>query len=106
MTTDGSRLGLHSFYCTRRQHSLIGRRAKAAGMNRSRFMVACALHEDAGESAGPGFDPEERQRFQERLERLEGLLEALDGTIPDLGMSAMEALAFLVRAEQAREPET
>ena len=103
--TDDQRPGQHSFYCSRRQHSLIGRRAKAAGMTRSRFMVACALHEDAGETASPGLDAEERQQFQARLERLEGLLEALDGAIPDLGMTATEALAFLVRAEQAREPD-
>ena len=104
--TDDARPGLHSFYCTRRQHSIIGRRAKAAAMTRSRFMVACALHEDAGETASPCLDAEERQQLQARLERVEGLLEALGGTIPDLGMTAMEALEFLVRAEQAMEPET
>ncbi len=104
--TDDQRPGQHSFYCTRRQHSLIGKRAKAAGMNRSRFMVACALHEDAGETAGPGFDAGERQQLQARLERLEGFMETFGGAIPDLGMTAMEALAFLVRVEKAREPET
>ena len=104
--TDDQRPGQHSFYCTRRQHRLIGKRAKATGMNRSRFMVACALHDDAGETSGPGLDATERQQLQTRLERLEGFMEALGGAIPNLGMTAMEAVEFLVRAEEARETET
>ena len=73
-------------------------------MNRSRFMMACALHGDAGgrRETGPRregtTDPvrpcHEQGRFVEALH-----------DIPGLGMSLPEAIAFLVRVEKQRDPE-
>ena len=45
MMTD-DRAKQRSYYCTVRQQAIITRRAKAAGMSRSAFMVACALHDE------------------------------------------------------------
>ena len=60
MTADGEtgtrrRSHQHTIYCSAADRVLIGKRAQEAGMNFSRFMIACALHggdEDDGEE-GP-----------------------------------------------------
>ena len=36
----------HNYCCTAKQQAIITRRAKDAGMSRSAFMVACALHDE------------------------------------------------------------
>ena len=48
MTEDRARQ--RNYYCTAKQQAIITKRAKKAGMSRSAFMVACALHDEpAGE---------------------------------------------------------
>ena len=94
----------HSYYCTHRQHVTIGKRAKAAGMNRSRFMMACALHGDAGGGERLVLDEKEQRILFDRVTELEHFMEALQTDIPGLGMSLPDAIAFLVRVEKERDP--
>ena len=93
----------HSYYCTHRQHVAIGKRAKAAGMNRSRFMMACALHGDAGGGERLVLDEKEQRILFDRVTEQGRFVEALHD-IPDLGMSLPDAIAFLVRVEKERDP--
>ena len=94
----------HSYYCTHRQHVAIGKRAKAAGMNRSRFMMACALHGDAGGGERLVLGEKEQRILFDRVTELGCFMEALQTDIPGLGMSLPDAIAFLVRVEKERDP--
>ena len=74
-------------------------------MNRSRFMMACALHEDTGGGERLVFGEKEQRILFDRFTELEHFMEALRTDIPSLAMSPLDALAFLVvRAEKERDP--
>ena len=78
----GDRARQHNYYCTARQQAIIARRAKKAGMSRSAFMVACALHDEpAGAELMPA--PEEHYR-----QSTAGLPSNLEITSPTLSAAA------------------
>ena len=95
-----------SIYCSREDRASIGRRAKAAGMSFSRFIVACALHgaeaEDGEEGPHLVLTGDEQRHLYERVALLDRCNEALLSRLPGTEMSALGALAFLVREAQAR----
>ena len=96
----------HSIYCSAADRVLIGRRAEEAGMSFSRFMVACALHgrdEDGGEE-GPRLvlTEDEQRSLYGRVALLDRCNEALLARLPGTEMSALGALAFLVREARGR----
>ena len=90
-----------SIYCSPEDRALIGRRAKAAGMSFSRFMVACALHggEANDREEGPRLvlTGDEQRLLHERVALLDRCNRALLERLPGTEMSALGALAFLVR---------
>ncbi len=94
-----------SFYCSATEREEIGRRAEAAGMSVSRFLVACALHGEDGD--GPNhpvvLTAAEQRALYKRIARLDRWSRALSERAPGADMSALEALAFLARAARARD---
>lgn len=94
MTEDRARQ--RNYYCTAKQQSIITKRAKAAGMSRSAFMVACALHD---EPAGEGLMPARRERevLLDHLPASAEVVTRLMAPVPDLNMSVLDALAILCR---------
>ena len=96
----------HSIYCSPEDRKSIGRRAKAAGMSFSRFMVACALHgaEVDGAEEGPRLvlTEDEQRLLYERVALLDRCNHALLEKLPGTEMSALGAVAFLVRAADGR----
>ena len=106
MTADGetgkrSRAHQHTIYCSAADRALIGRRAQEAGMSFSRFMVACALHggdeDDRGEGPRLVLSEDEQRSLYGRVALLDRCNEALLARLPGTEMSALGALAFLVR---------
>ena len=94
-----------SIYCSPENRTLIARRAKEAGMSFSRFMIACALHgadEDGDEGPRLVLTEEEQRQLLERVTLLNRCNEALLSRLPGTEMSALGALAFLVREAQSR----
>ena len=88
----------HNYYCTRQQQAIITRRAKAAGMSRSAFMVACALHDEpAGEELIP--TPDERKVLLDHLSATAEVVTRLMAPVPDLGMPVLDALEVLCRVK-------
>ena len=102
----GSVARQHTIYCSAEERAAIGRRARAAGMKFSPFVVACALR--AGERAEAGEAPRlvwseaEQRALHERVALLERCNRALIERLPGLELSALGALAFLVEAARAR----
>ena len=98
----GDRARQRSYYCTPKQQAIIARRAKAAGMTRSAFMVACALHD---EPAGTELlaTASERKALLDQLQTSGEAVTRLTAPLPDLGMSVIDALELLCRLEA---PET
>ena len=96
----------HTIYCSAADRVLIGRRAEAAGMSFSRFMVACALHggDEDDESEGPRLvlTEDEQRSLYGRVALLDRCNEALLARLPRTEMSALGALAFLVREARSR----
>ena len=96
---------VRSIYCSPENRALIARRAKEAGMSFSRFMVVCALHgaDDDGEE-GPRLvlSEDEQRQLLERVALLNRCNEALLSRLPGTEISALGALAFLVREVQSR----
>ena len=94
-----------SIYCSPENHALIARRAKEAGMSFSRFMIACALHgaDEEGEE-GPRLvlGEDEQRQLLERVALLNRCNEALLSRLPGTEISALGALAFLIREAQSR----
>ena len=94
-----------SIYCSPENRALIARRAREAGMSFSRFMVVCALHgaDDDGEE-GPRLvlAEDEQRQLLERVALLNRCNEALLSRLPGTEISALGALAFLVREAQSR----
>ena len=92
--------------CTPAERAEIRERAAALGMPVSGFLVACALHEDAG---GPGRDEprlvlseEEQRAVYERVEKMDRVGQMLFDELPGTGLSLFGAIAFLQRAVQSR----
>ena len=96
----------HTVYCSAEDRVLIGRRAEEAGMSFSRFMVACALHgrdeEDGAEGPSLVLSEDEQRILYERVALLDRCNEALLARLPGTEMSALGALAFLIREARAR----
>ena len=110
MTTDGKsgkrdRVRQHSIYCSAADRALIARRAEEAGMNFSRFVIACALHgrDEEDETEGPNLvlSEDEQRLLYERVALLDRCNEALLARLQGTEMSALGALAFLVREAQS-----
>ncbi|MCY4607800.1 MAG: hypothetical protein OXD40_04270 [bacterium] len=98
----GDRARQHNYYCTAKQQAIIARRAKKAGMSRSAFMVACALHDEpVGAELMPA--PAEQKALLEHLPTTADMVTRLMAPVPDLGMSVIDALEFLCRL---KTPET
>ena len=95
------RVRQHSIYCSAADRALIARRAEEAGMNFSRFMIACALHsgDEEDESEGPRLvlSEDEQRLLCERVALLDRCNEALLTRLQGTEMSALGALALLVR---------
>ncbi len=102
---DEARPWQRNYYCTPSQNRVIEKRAKQAGMNRSPFLVACALHEDAGGGEKLVLDAEEQHTLLEQVAPFHAFAVALDTELPDIGMTPLEALEFLVRAAKRERPE-
>ena len=92
--------------CSRTERAEIRDRADALGMPVSGYLVACALHEDAG---GPRRDEprlvlsEEQQRMlYQRVEEMDRVRRALGGSLPGTDLSVFGAIAFIQRAVQSR----
>ena len=92
--------------CTRAEKAEIKERAAALGMTVSGYLVACALHEDAG---GPRREEpqlvlsEEQQRtLYRRVGEMGEVGDALLLPLPRLGISLFGAIGFIQRALQSR----
>ena len=92
--------------CSRAERAEIRDRATALGMPVSGYLVACALHEDAG---GPRRDEprlvlsEDRQRtLYERVEEMDRVRRALGESLSGTDLSVFGAIAFIQRAIQSR----
>ncbi len=89
--------------CSRAERAEIRDRAAALGMHVSGYLVACALHEDAG---GPRRDEprlalsEEQQRtLYERVEEMDRVRRALGESLSGSKLSVFGAIAFSRRYE-------
>ena len=93
-----------TLYCSAEERAALGRRAAAAGMKFSPFVIACALR--AGEDRGDGprlvLSEAEQRELHERVALLDRCNRALLEELPGTGMSALGALAFLVAEARAR----
>ena len=100
-TAKRTRSHQHTIYCSAEDRVLIGRRAEEAGMSFSRFMVACALHggdeDDGVEGPSLVLSEDEQRVLYQRVALLDRCNEALLARLPGTEMSALGALAFLVR---------
>lgn len=85
-----------SYYCSAKQQAIIVRRAKKAGMTRSAFMVACALH-DEPEGAELLASRTERKALLDRLQATGDAAMRLNAPVPGLGMTVIDALEVLCR---------
>ena len=92
--------------CSRAERAEIKERAAALGMPVSGYLVACALHEDAG---GPHRDEprlvlsEEQQRvLYRRVEEMNRVRRALSESLAGTDLSVFGAIAFMQRAVQSR----
>ena len=78
-----------SLYCSAVEWAAIAERAAAADMTVSRFLMACALGEDA--------PPDGQEELLRKVELFDRFVEALLARLPGTEMSMLGALAFLVR---------
>ena len=87
--------------CSRAEKAAIGERAAARGMPVSGYLVACALHEDAG---GPPEEPrlalseEEQRTLYDWVAELDRVRRALHERLPGTGVSLFGAIALIERA--------
>ena len=92
--------------CTRAERAEIRERAAALGMSVSGFLVACALHEDAGgprrEEPRLVLSEEEQRVLYDRVARLDRVRRALYEELPGMELSLFGAIALLQRARQPR----
>ena len=94
--------------CSWAERAEIRERAEALGMSVSGYLVACALHEDAG---GPRRDEpqlvlseEQQQTLYRRVEEMDRLRRVLVDSLPGTDLSAFGAIAFIQHAIQSRRP--
>ena len=92
----GNRARQRSYYCTAKQQAIIARRAKAAGMTCSAFMVACALHDGPASTDLLATTPEQKALLDQPAATGEAAA-CLTARKPDLGMSVIDALELLCR---------
>ena len=92
--------------CTRAEKAAIRERAEALGMPVSGYLVACALHQDAG---GPRhteprlvLSEEEQRTLYDRVEAMERVRRALHEALPGSDLSLFGAIAFLRRERDSR----
>ena len=101
-----ARLVRRTLRCTPVEKAAIRERADAVGMPVSHFLIACALHQDAG--APPGEEPrlvlsEEEQRvLHDRVARMDAVHRALHEALPGTDLSLFGAVAFIQRELSAR----
>ncbi len=101
-----ARLVRRTLRCTVVEKAAIREKAEAAGMPVSRFLVACALHEDAG--GAPREEPrlvlseEEQRTLHERVARMDAVHRALHEALPGTDLSLFGAIAFIQRALRER----
>ena len=92
--------------CTRAEKAAIRERAEALGMPVSGYLVACALHEDAGglRHAEPRLvlSEEEQRTLYDRVEAMERVRRALHEALPGSDLSLFGAIAFLRRERDSR----
>ena len=93
--------------CTRAEKAAIRERAEALGMPVSGYLVACALHEDAGgqpRHAEPRLvlSAEEQRTLYDRVEAMERVRRALHEALPGSDLSLFGAIAFLRRERDSR----
>ena len=93
-------------YCSAEERAAIGRRARAAGMRFSPFVVACALRGaealDATDAPRLVLSEAEQRQLHERVALLDRCAHALLERVPGTEMSAFGALAFLVGEARSR----
>ena len=93
--------------CSRAEKAEIGERAAALGMPVSRYLVACALHGDAGgpEREAPllALSEEEQRTLYDRIAELDRVRRALQEELPGTGVSLFGAIALIERALRPRE---
>ena len=98
----------HAVRCTRAERAAIRERAEALGMTVSGFLVACALHEDAGgarrDVSRLVLSAEEQRTLYGRVENMERLRHLLYEALPGTRLSLFGAIAFLQRELDARRP--
>ena len=101
-----ARLVRRSLRCTPVERAAIRERAGAAGMPVSRFLVACALHGDAGAQARGeprlALSEEEQRALHDRVARMEAVHRALHEALPGTDLSLFGAIAFIERTLRAR----
>ena len=92
--------------CTRAERAEIRERAATLGMPVSGFLVACALHEEAG---GPRRDEprlvlseKEQRTLYDRVAEMDRVGQMLFDELPGTGLSLFGAIAFLQHAVQSR----
>ncbi len=91
-----------TLYCTPVEKATIQAAAVKLGDPVSRFVIASGLRNAAMRGEGPAGEPlaltgEEQRALVEGVERLTALDAALRGPLPGVGVTALEALAFVHR---------
>lgn len=92
--------------CSRAERAEIGERAAALGMRVSGYLVACALHEDAG---GPRLEEprlvwseEEQRTLYDRVAAMDRVRRALHEELPGTSVSLFGAIALLLAELESR----
>ena len=94
-----------TLHCSRTERSRIRDRAAALGMPISGYLVACALHEDAG--GQPRDEPrlvlsaEQQGTLYARVEEMDRVRRALGESLSGTGLSVFGAIAFMQRASHS-----
>ncbi|MCY4548035.1 MAG: hypothetical protein OXC28_06690 [Defluviicoccus sp.] len=100
-----SRVVRPTLRCTRAERAEIRERAAALGMKVSGYLVACALHEDAGgprrEEPRLVWSEEQQWTLYERIEEMERVRRALHESIPGTNVSLFGAIGFIRHALQS-----
>ena len=92
----GERARQRSYYGSAKQQAIIVKRAKKAGMTRSAFMVACALHDEPA-GAEVLASRAEQKALLDRLQATGEAAMRLNAPLPDIGMTVIDALEVLCR---------
>ena len=102
-------------YATPAQWARIGERAEAAQVNVSRFIVACCLHEGAGEIPsirvegagveGLALSEVEQREMYEAAQRMDACCRAVLEQMPGASMSVLEAPDVVQRCHARLEQE-